>query len=219
MIDTELLMDVYHVMYDAAGPRGWWPGRTRFEVVVGAILTQNTAWGNVEKAIKNLRHAGALNPRNMVLLTETELAELIKSSGYYRVKARRLMNFMRMLNDQYECSLNRLFRLEMKQLRDVLLGVSGIGQETADSIILYAAEKPVFVIDAYTRRIFARHGWCSEKATYDELQELFMSRLPHDVPLFNEYHALLVYVGKHYCARRSPQCEECPLKFLLKNKG
>ncbi|MEW6201382.1 MAG: endonuclease III domain-containing protein [bacterium] len=212
MIDTEFLISVYNAMYAAAGARGWWPGRTRFEVVVGAILTQNTAWGNVEKAIRNLRGAGVLSPRAMVRLTEEELAELIRPSGYYRVKARRLMNFMRLLDEKYGCSLDRLFRLDVPQLRQVLLGVSGIGKETADSIILYAAGKPIFVVDAYTRRIFARHRWCSENASYDELQELFMSHLLHDVPIFNEYHALLVYVGKHFCGTRSPRCTECPLK-------
>ncbi|MFH1539276.1 MAG: endonuclease III domain-containing protein [bacterium] len=212
--DRALLMDVYGAMFDAIGPRHWWPGRTRFEVVVGAILTQNTAWRNVDRAIRNLRRARVLNPKAMRDMEEEKLAELIVPAGYFRVKARRLMNFLRFLDSGYGCSLDRLFRLDAEALRGELLGVNGIGPETADSIVLYAAGKPVFVIDAYTRRILARHGWCAPDAGYDELQALFAGSLPADAPLFNEYHALLVYVGNNFCRPRKPLCGECPLEIF-----
>ncbi|MEW5946130.1 MAG: endonuclease III domain-containing protein [bacterium] len=198
-------------MLNSIGPRGWWPGRTRFEVITGAILTQNTAWENVEQAIRNLKRAGALNPGAMAELDERKLAGLIVPSGYYRMKARRLKNFLKFLFDGYGGSLDRLFRLDAPSLRAELLSVNGIGRETADSIILYAAGKPVFVIDAYTRRIFSRHGWCGRRTDYDELQRLFMEKLPGDADLFNEYHALLVHVGKHFCRPALPHCDGCPL--------
>lgn len=211
-VDSALLMEVYDAMFDAVGPRGWWPGRTRFEVIVGAILTQNTAWGNVERAIRNLRRERALNPKAMLEMSEERLAELVVPAGYFRVKARRLKNFIRFLDSNYGCSLNHLFRLPAAALREELLGVNGVGPETADSIVLYAAGRPVFVIDAYTRRVFSRHGWCAPDAAYDELQALFADRLPADAQLFNEYHALLVYVGNNYCRPRAPLCSECPLE-------
>lgn len=207
-------MDMYDAMLAAAGPRGWWPARTRFEVCVGAILTQNTAWRSVRRAIDNLRAARMLTPAAMRGIPTSDLAQLIIPSGCYNVKAGKLKNFVNFLYDGYGGSLNRLFRLGVPELRSVLLGVNGIGPETADSIILYAAHKPVFVIDAYTRRILGRHKIAAQDAPYDDLRMFFEKNLPADVPLYNEYHALIVYIGHNYC-RRTPLCDACPLQPFL----
>lgn len=209
------LMRMYRSMLGAAGPRGWWPGRTRFEVCVGAILTQNTAWRNVKLAIDNLRREKLLSPLAMNEVETGKLAQLIKPSGYYNMKAVKLQNFTRFLFGGYGGSLDKLFRLPAGELRGELLSVNGIGRETADSIILYAAKKPIFVIDAYTRRILSRHGMADEKADYDELRELFESNLPPDAPLFNEFHALIVFAGHHYC-KSKPLCARCPLDIFEK---
>ena len=203
----------YNRLYKSFGPQGWWPGRTRFEVIVGAILTQNTNWTNVEKAIKNLKAEGALTIKAMGALSETRLATLIRPSGYFNIKAKRLKSFLRWLGKSYNGNLDRLF--EVETLREELLGVKGIGPETADSIILYAAKRPVFVIDAYTKRLLTRHGLAGEKVTYDEMQSLFMDNLEHDEGVFNEYHALIVMVGKNFCKSRNPICGECPLGEML----
>lgn len=202
----------YGILYRHFGRQHWWPGDTPFEIAVGAILTQNTNWSNVEKAIGNLKRAGVSSPRKMYRLREKKLAELIRSSGYYNVKAKRLRAFLAMLCDKYGGSLKRLFRLPLVDLREVLLSVNGIGEETADSIILYAAGKPTFVVDAYTRRILTRHGSCKPDASYAEIKRLFESKLRPDVGLFNEYHALLVRLGKTLCRPRKPVCVECPLE-------
>lgn len=204
------LTGMYDLMFDEIGPRGWWPGRTRFEVCVGAILTQNTAWSNVRKAIDNLKKEKLLSPPAMKSVDKEQLARLIVPSGYYNMKAVKLKNFVEFLYKGYGGSLDRLFSLGVPELRDELLGVNGIGRETADSIILYAAKKPIFVIDAYTRRILSRHGLADEKADYDEIRMIFETNLPHDTQLFNEYHALIVYVGHHFC-KREPLCGQCPL--------
>ncbi len=208
--DTELPMRMYEAMYERIGPRGWWPGRTRFEVCVGAILTQNTAWRNVKRAIANLKEARALNPVAIRGMDADSLAELIRPSGYYNVKARRLKNFVDMLFDDFGGSLDRLFALPAPELRVKLLSVNGVGMETADSITLYAAKKPVFVADAYTRRIGGRHGLFSPDADYETMRLYFTRRLPEDVALLNEYHALIVAVGNRYCGT-TPHCEDCPL--------
>ena len=208
------LMDMYDAMLAAAGPRGWWPARTRFEVCVGAILTQNTAWSNVSRAIGNLRAARVLSPAALRDIPTAGLAQLIIPSGYYNVKAQKLKNFVNFLYGGYGGSLDRLFRRGVPELREALLGVNGIGPETADSIILYAARKPIFVIDAYTRRILGRHNLAPHDAPYDDLRMFFENNLPTGVPLFNEYHALIVYVGHNYC-RRAPLCGACPLQPFL----
>lgn len=209
-----VLRAMYGAMYDSIGALGWWPGRTRFEVCVGAILTQNTAWRNVKRAIANLRRARVLTPAAMRDIPQHELAQLIVPSGYYNMKAGKLKNFVTMLFDGYGGSLNRLFALDTPALRQVLLAVNGVGPETADSMILYAAKKPVFVIDAYTRRILSRHGLADIGADYEDLRMLFEANLPEDVPLYNEYHALIVFVGHHYC-KKTPQCGACPLQRFL----
>ncbi len=210
----EVLKEMYKRMYEALGPQGWWPGETPFEVCVGAILTQNTNWQNVERAINNLKKKGLLSPQALYELPEGILAELIRPAGYYRVKARRLKNFIRFLVEDFEGDLAKLFALPLEEARQALLKVSGIGPETADSILLYAGEKPTFVIDAYTRRILLRHGLATEDMGYEDLREMFMRHLPEDPALYNEYHALLVAVGKNFCRPQNPRCEDCPLKNI-----
>ena len=207
----ERLVRIYHLMFRAYGPQHWWPARTRFEVAVGAVLTQNTAWTNVEMAIQRLRAAGVLGPAALAALPRPRLAALIRPAGYYNIKAKRLQSLLRFLRRRCGLRLSRLFRDDPKDLRRELLAVNGIGPETADSILLYAGNIPIFVVDAYTRRILARHSLIRPDAGYDETQALFMAHLPHDAAVFNEYHALLVMVGKDYC-RTVPRCETCPLR-------
>jgi len=193
------------------GPQHWWPGETELEVIVGAVLTQNTNWKNVEKAILNLKERGLLSPKRLNALSVSELAQLIRPAGYYNIKAKRLKNLIDFLRECYELDLARLLNEETDILRQELLSVNGIGPETADSILLYAAERPVFVVDAYTHRILRRHGMTDEQTDYHELQSLFMDHLPEDLSLFNEFHALIVKTGKEYC-RRKPLCHLCPLQ-------
>lgn len=200
------------------GPQHWWPGHTRFEVIVGAILTQNTAWTNVERAIANLRAARALSPATLHALSPAALAELIRPAGTYRVKVRRLRAFTEMLANDFGGSLDQLFRMPTAALRARLLSVHGIGPETADCILLYAAHRPVFVVDAYTKRLAVRHGWAPTGIPYDALAQLFAAGLPNDESLFNEFHALIVAVGKRHC-RAVPRCAGCPLAHLLPPGG
>ncbi len=206
------IRELYDSLYRAFGPQHWWPGDTPFEVILGAILTQNTAWANVEKALANLKHANLLTPERLHRAQTVRIAKLIRPSGYFNTKARKLKAFMQWLYAAYGGSLRRMFRQDLATLRSELLGVFGIGPETADSILLYAAEKPIFVVDAYTRRIAARLGWTKNDATYDELQRLFMQNLLRNVALFNEYHALLVALGKDYCLKTKPRCDTCPVR-------
>ncbi len=206
----QILMNIYQILYQAYGPRHWWPGETDFEVMVGAILTQNTSWRNVEKAIQKLKGKGALSPEGIRRLKPSRLASLIRSSGYYRTKADRLKTFVDFLFEEYGGNLGRMRRGSLEKLRRELLGVKGIGPETADSILLYGLRKPIFVVDAYTKRILLRHGLISQKASYEEIQKLFMDHLPSDKKLFNEYHALFVHLGKTLC-KKIPKCNICPL--------
>ncbi len=206
----ELLKDVFRRMKKAWGPQHWWPGETPFEVMVGAILTQNTAWTNVEKAIANLKGAGVLDPEKLRDLPHSTLATLIRPAGYYNIKAKRLRSFLDWFHERYEGSVERMFETSLASLREELLAVKGIGPETADSILLYAGGLPKFVVDAYTYRILLRHGMIADDATYEEIQELFETKLTSDVALWNEYHALLVHAGKDHCKSR-PKCEGCPL--------
>lgn len=201
-------------MFAALGPQQWWPGETPFEIIIGAILTQNTNWSNVEKAIRNLRTAGKLSPEGIHELSVTELAQLIRPSGFFNVKARRVKTFINWLFSRYGGNLSGMFNQDLQILRDELLSVKGIGPETADSILLYAGNLPTFVVDAYTHRIFSRHGFVSEESTYDEMKSFFEENLPKDVKLYNEYHALLVNIGKMFC-RPKKACEQCPLKDFL----
>ncbi len=208
------LMEVYRALFRRFGPQQWWPGRTRLEVIIGAILTQNTAWFNVEKVIRRLRKERALNFKKLHGARVDTLADWIRPAGYFRVKARRLRAFTQMLGAQFGGDVRRLFRQDTRSLRETLLAVNGIGPETADSILLYAAGRPVFVVDAYTRRFMARHGWIRGNAGYDDIAGIFTRRIPRCVPLYNEYHALIVALGKYYC-RTKPRCAECPLHQWL----
>jgi endonuclease-3 related protein len=209
----KILAEIYNTLYKAFGPQHWWPGETPFEVAVGAILTQNTNWGNVEKAINNLKNSDVLYSKALHGMSHKELASLIKPAGYFNIKAKRLKHFLDFLANHYKGRVEQMQNEDTNVLRHQLLEINGIGPETADSILLYALEKPVFVIDAYTKRVLVRHKLATEKATYHELQELFYKNLPMDVKLFNEYHALFVMAGKHYC-KPKPRCDECPLKKL-----
>lgn len=214
MNKAKTIFKIYQKMFDALGPQQWWPGETPFEIIIGAILTQNTNWSNVEKAIRNLRTAGKLSPEGIHELSVTELAQLIRPSGFFNVKARRVKTFINWLFSRYGGNLSGMFNQDLQILRDELLSVKGIGPETADSILLYAGNLPTFVVDAYTHRIFSRHGFVSEESTYDEMKSFFEENLPKDVKLYNEYHALLVNIGKMFC-RPKKACEQCPLKDFL----
>jgi endonuclease-3 related protein len=185
------------------------------EVVVGAILTQNTAWANVERAIRNLRREKLLSVERLAAVDEARLAELIRPSGYFNQKARRIRVFIELLRARFGGRISRLCALPLPELRETLLAVNGIGPETADSIILYAAKKPVFVVDAYTRRFMVRHGWATKNESYDELAARFTRQLEPDTALYNEYHALIVQLGKSCCRPREPKCDECPLRNWL----
>lgn len=200
------------------GPAGWWPGETPFEICVGAILTQNTAWANVEKALGELRRRDLLSFARMRRLPPSRLAPLIRSSGYFNVKARRLRAFLELLEEQFDGSVEAMAGESVSALRPRLLAVDGIGPETADSIALYAAGLPVFVVDAYTRRVFYRLGLLGADESYDDVQRFFMTRLPPEVELFNDYHAQIVRLGKDVCRPR-PRCDTCPLETLCARRG
>jgi endonuclease III related protein len=208
------LHQYYRRLLRAYGPQSWWPADSPFEVIVGAILTQNTNWRNVERAILNLKRQGLMSPEALRKASRRGLAAVIRPSGYFNIKAGRLKSFVRFLMDQYKGDLDRMFGEPTNVLRRRLLKVRGIGPETADSILLYAGGHPVFVIDAYTRRVLGRHRLVSPRATYGDLQTYIMSHLYPDATEFNEYHALLVKVGKEHCGRK-PTCSGCPLEDFL----
>lgn len=208
---AKTLREMYDAMLAAYGPQGWWPAKTPTEVIIGAILTQNTAWRNVERAIENLRLAGALDWAVLHDLPFEDLAELVRPAGTFNVKTRRLKAFVNWLWERFDGKLERMFATPLYSLREELLAVPGIGRETADAILLYAGGLPTFVVDAYTARILRRHGLIDADAGYEDIKELFESNLPADAPLFNEYHALLVNVGKTHCRPR-PRCSGCPLE-------
>ena len=212
---AEQLKEIYDLLFKRFGPQDWWPGDTPFEVIVGAILTQNTNWTNVEKAITNLKNAKVLTPDKLHLLDIKKLAELIRPAGYFNIKAKRLKNFLDWFFEEYCGELKNLENIPTDELRQQLLSVKGIGPETADSILLYALNRLVFVVDAYTARICSRHHLIDEGADYHQIQETFKSNLPSSIQLFNEYHALLVALGKNYCAKTKPNCALCPLGFSL----
>lgn len=204
------LTTIYRSLFAGFGPQHWWPASSPFEVTVGAILTQNAAWPNVERAIDNLKRARKLSPKAILALPDRELQRLLKPSGFFRVKARRLRSFVDFFVTRYQGSIARMRREPLERLRPELLQVHGIGPETADSILLYALDQPVFVIDAYTRRILERHGMITRKAAYEDVRAMFEDRLPRRVGLFNEYHALFVRLAKTHC-RPKPRCDGCPL--------
>lgn len=210
---SEQLTEIYELLLERFGPQHWWPGETQFEIIVGAILTQNTNWTNVEKAIENLKSAQSLTPEKLHGLGISKLAELIRPAGYYNIKARRLKAFVEWLFANYDGQLKKLGEVGSEQLRAELLAIKGIGRETADSILLYAFGRCVFVVDAYTARVAVRHRLIEPGADYEQLRELFESNLPAESALFNEYHALLVRAGKDYC-RPKARCAGCPLEKL-----
>jgi len=208
--NSGLLMDIFQRLLNHYGPLRWWPAETPFEVCVGAILTQNTAWNNVEKAIAALKSAAILTPEGLRDVEPDRLAALIRPSGFFNVKSLRLKAFMEWLFTRHGGSLERMFAGDWRLLRDELLSVRGIGRETCDSILLYAGGKPTFVVDAYTLRLFHRLGMLPEGAGYEVIRSLFMENLPPDAGLYNEYHALIVEQCKQFCRKR-PRCEGCPL--------
>ncbi|NIP26335.1 MAG: endonuclease III domain-containing protein [Phycisphaerae bacterium] len=212
MISTQLT-EIYQLLFDSFGPQHWWPGQSQFEIITGAILTQNTSWANVEKAIVNLKSADYLTPEKLYHLEVSQLAEYIRPAGYYNIKTKRLKNFINWLFDNYDGQLANLETVDTGQLRAELLSINGIGFETADSILLYAFERLIFVVDAYTARIAFRHQLIEPDANYEQLRELFQSNLPEDTQLFNEYHALLVRIGKEFCKPKA-RCPGCPLEKL-----
>ncbi len=211
----DLLLSWYETLYASLGPSGWWPGESAFEIAVGAILTQNTNWTNAGKAITQLRLHNLLQPEKMDQLSSEELALFIRPAGYFRVKAARLKNLLFFLNAECNYDLSILKKMDTSRLRLKLLEIKGIGPETADSILLYALDKPSFVVDAYTKRILNRHALVHEDIHYHELRDFFMDHLPEDATLYNEYHALLVRAGKTWCAKKNPHCVKCPLQLYL----
>ena len=215
--------EAYRLMRKEFGHRNWWPGDTPFEICAGAILTQNTSWKNVERAIANLKSARVLTPHKIHALSHDELAQLIRPAGYFNVKARRLRAFVDTVVEQHAGSLKRLFEGNTATVRERLLDINGVGPETADSMLLYAGNHHSFVIDAYTKRIFQRHDWCANDAGYDDLQSLCSAMLNRKhseskLDYWQDYHAQLVGVGNRFCKPRNPLCAECPLEALLPNQ-
>ena len=207
------LMEIYQLMFDRFGEQHWWPGDSRFEIIVGAILTQNTNWANVEKAITNLKNADALCPEKLYKMETDTLAGLIKPAGYFNLKAGRLRNFLTWLFENYDGQVDAVENLSVWDLREQLLSIKGIGPETADSISLYAYGKGVFVVDTYASRVMVRHGMIEPEAGYEQIREFMEAALNSDVKLFKEFHALLVQVGKNYCKPKA-KCIGCPLECL-----
>jgi endonuclease-3 related protein len=215
----ELLPCYYSVLRARFGPQQWWPARTRLEVILGAILTQNTTWHNATLALRNLRKSRLLSWQALRRACLSGLEACVRPSGFYRQKARTIRDFVDWLSREHAGSLDRLFSLSTDELRRRLLDLRGLGPETADAIILYAAHRPLFVADAYTRRVLARHGFVSDAADYHQTQEFLHAHLPPDTSLFNEFHALLVAVGKKHCKPQSPRCAGCPLEEFLPQGG
>jgi endonuclease III related protein len=208
------LLKIYHLLFAAYGPRHWWPAETPEEVIIGAVLTQNTAWKNVQRAIASLKKAGKMDLRAIAHTRTTKLAELIRSSGFYNQKSQALKIFADYFGQRYGFDLERMRQQDPRELRRELLELYRIGPETADSILLYAMEKPIFVIDAYTKRVFSRHGFLNPGDPYETFQRFFTDHLPRDVKLYNEYHALIVHTGHRFC-KPKPLCSECPLFSLF----
>lgn len=218
---SRLLLSIYHSLLNRFGPQEWWPADSEFEVIVGAILTQATGWVNVEKAVSNLKKERLMSPEKIRKATLSRISRIIKPALYHNVKAKKLKAFMEFLHQNYNSNLNLLFNQPKDKLREKLLGVWGIGPETADSIILYAAGKPSFVVDAYTHRIFTRVGLLDGKTGYDynEIQKTIESNIPpkqENVGVYKEYHALIVELGKRFCRKNKPLCSECPIKKQCK---
>ncbi len=211
---TNSYEEAYRLLYAHFGPQGWWPADTPFEVMVGAVLTQNTSWSNVTKAIASLKNGGLLSFETLSICSADEIAAYIRSSGYYNLKARRLRNLLDLIGNCYDGKLGLFLGDALAAARSNLLEVKGIGPETADSILLYACGHPIFVIDMYTHRVFSRHNLVMEESDYHGIQQVFMDHLPLDSRLFNEFHALIVRTATTYCKKNNPLCEQCPLQGL-----
>jgi endonuclease-3 related protein len=214
MVGENRYIELYDLLHAHFGPQDWWPGETPFEIMVGAVLTQNTSWINVTKAIDNLRQAEVLDYSNLFQLPLDLLAQHIRPSGYYNIKARRLRNLLEMIDSRYEGDLQQFLSDGIESARENLLSVKGIGPETADSILLYACGHPAFVVDSYTHRILSRHNLVDEETDYYTMQEVMVDHLPKDVQLYNEFHALIVLVAKQFCKKTKPLCDLCPLRGL-----
>lgn len=212
------LKKIFELLFSAIGPRHWWPGDSPEEIIFGAILTQNTNWRNAKAAIDSLKEVGKLDFRLIRQMSVDELAPIIRSSGFFNQKAKALKDFAEYFGLRYGFHLEGMKAQDLWVLRQELLSIPRIGPETADSILLYALEKPIFVIDAYTRRIFSRHRFLPQEESYEAFQRLFMESLEPDVKLYNEYHALIVYTGHHFCRPR-PLCSPCPLSRQSWEKG
>jgi len=218
-LPTLTLMEVYRRLLKHFGRQGWWPAQTKFEVLLGAVLTQRTRWENAEKAVQRLREAGLLDPRKLADTPIEVVEELIRPSGFYRVKARRLLNLVRHIAEKYEGNLDRFLGRPAEEVRRDLLTVGGVGRETADSILLYAAERLYFPVDAYTKRIMRRLGFIEdENVDYEELRRFIESRIPRSLDVYREFRALLVALGKHHCGKE-PRCVGCPLRDLCPTGG
>lgn len=213
-MSLSLYQEAYIRLYDFFGPQYWWPAESTFEIVVGAVLTQNTNWNNVEKAVGNLKDAGLLSYEGLIALSLDDLADFIRPSGFFNVKAKRLHALLLMIEKRYYGDLDALLVDELWNARDALLGVRGVGPETADSILLYGGEQQIFVVDAYTHRIFSRHNLLDEETDYQSIQDTFMENLPADTKLYNEFHALIVMAAKKFCKKKNPLCSDCPLRGL-----
>lgn len=212
------LNTVFEKMLEHYGPQDWWPGESPLEIMIGAVLTQNTSWKNVEKAIANLKDADLVHLSRLHTTRVEELAEIIRPSGYYRLKAKRLHNLISHVMSKYDGDLEWMFSHDVSTLREELLAINGIGPETADSILLYAGNLKTFVVDAYTARILKRHGWIEWEADYHQIQEHFVSEVPAEVEHYNEFHALIVRTGNEFC-RKTPKCQGCPLECYLPESG
>ncbi len=206
----KLFLNIYYCLFNKFGPQYWWPGDSPFEIMIGAILTQNTSWKNVEKAINNIKKAKLMNPKKL-LKNMDRIPDLIKPSGFYRLKSKRLIAFLKYFVENYEGDIANFETRATEIIRKELLSIPGIGYETADSILLYALGRPVFVVDAYTRRILSRHKLINQDAHYDEVKRLFEDNLYKDTQLYNEYHALIVRLGKEFCKKNEPLCNICPV--------
>jgi endonuclease-3 related protein len=211
MTTEQRLLNIFRTLLSSFGKRNWWPGETELEIIVGAILTQNTSWKNVEKAIDNMKAQGVLDVDTLHTITKDQLGEIIKQSGFYNQKSIRLKLFINVLHENFNKSIDNLKYYDTDDLRNLLLGINGIGPETADSILLYALNRPVFVVDAYTKRFLKNHRLYHGNGKYDDVQQFFMTNLPHDTYLFNEFHALIVCLCQNYC-KKVPDCGLCPLK-------
>ena len=207
----EKLLNIFQLLLERFGKRNWWPGDTALEVIIGAVLTQNTSWKNVEKAIENMKKEKVLDIETLYRIDGETLAQIIRPSGFYNIKSKRLKNIINVLHEEYSSNIAKLNELDIWEARRVLLEIDGIGKETADSIVLYALDKPIFVIDAYTKRFLRNHRLFEGRYEYDDMQAFFMENLPHETYLFNEYHALIVALCQSYC-RKSPICNGCPLE-------